>query len=377
MLKIAVLFTNYGPYHIARVSALQEHCHQIGWNVVGIELARAEADYAWKANLQNLPFPLISVVNDRQREEVKNHQLLPKLYSILRKIQPDVVVIAGYFESAMIATLVWSLWHGKLPILLSETTETDFTRAWCRETIKRWLLKPYKSALVGGQPQKRYLMKLGVPKEAIFCGYDVVGNDAFHPDKIKSLAPPLNKPYFLAINRFIPKKNLPFLISAYATYRQLAKDRAWDLVLCGDGSMRSQIEQQIKDLGLTKFIHITGFLQQQELLPYFAHAGCFIHASTHEQWGLVVNEAMAAGLPVLVSNRCGCFEDLVVEGINGFGFNPYDREQLTKLMLKVSLGEIDLDKISQAALQHIQKFSPDYFAQGLIKAVEYALAHQN
>ncbi|NEO65818.1 MAG: glycosyltransferase, partial [Moorea sp. SIO4G2] len=92
-------------------------------------------------------------------------------------------------------------------------------------------------------------------------------------------------------------------------------------------------------------------------------------------WGLVVNEAMAAGLPVLVSNRCGCFEDLVVEGINGFGFNPYDREQLTKLMFKVSSGEIDLDNISQAALQHIHKFSPEYFAQGLIKAVEYALAN--
>ncbi|NEQ84756.1 MAG: hexosyltransferase, partial [Moorea sp. SIO2I5] len=126
MLKIAVLFTNYGPYHIARVSALHEHCHQICWNVIGIELARSEAEYAWKANLNNITFPLISIVKDRQREEVKFYQLLPKLYSTLRKVEPDVVVIAGYFGSAMIATLVWSLWHGKLPILLSETTETDF-----------------------------------------------------------------------------------------------------------------------------------------------------------------------------------------------------------------------------------------------------------
>ncbi|NEQ86628.1 MAG: hexosyltransferase, partial [Moorea sp. SIO2I5] len=126
MLKIAVLFTNYGPYHIARVSALHEHCHQRGWTFIGIELARDEAEYAWKANLNNITFPLISIFQYRQLEDVKTHQLLPKLYSILTKVEPDVVVIAGYFGSAMIATLVWSLWHGKLPILLSETTETDF-----------------------------------------------------------------------------------------------------------------------------------------------------------------------------------------------------------------------------------------------------------
>ncbi len=375
MLKIAVVFTNYGPYHIARVSALYQHCHRIGWDVVGIELARSEAEYAWKTNLKNIPFPLISVIKDRQREEVNNYYLLPKLYSFLTKIKPDVVLIAGYFESAMIATLFWSLWHGKLPILLSETTETDFSRSWWRETLKRRLITSYKSALVGGKPQKRYLMKLGIPEEAIFSGYDVVGNDVFHPDKIKSLAPPLENPYFLTINRFIPKKNLPFLISAYANYRQIAKGKVWDLVLCGDGEMRSQIEQQIDKLGLNQYIHLTGFLQQKEMLPYFAHAGCFIHASTHEQWGLVVNEAMAAGLPVLVSNRCGCFEDLVVEGINGFGFDPYNNQQLTNLMHKISSDEIDLEQLRQAAWQHIQKFSPDYFAEGLIQAIEYALTN--
>ncbi len=377
MLKIAVVFTNYGPYHIARVSALYQYCTQIGWDVVGIELARSEAEYAWKTNLKTIPFTLVSVIKNRQREEVKNYHLLPKLCSVLTKIKPDIVVIAGYFESAMIAALFWSLWHGKLPILLSETTETDFPRSWWRETLKRRLITSYKSALVGGKPQKRYLMKLGIPEEAIFYGYDVVGNDAFHPDKIKSLTPPLDHPYFLTINRFIPKKNLPFLISAYANYRQIAKENAWDLVLCGDGEMRSQIEQQIDKLGLNKFIHLTGFLQQQELLPYFAHAGCFIHASTHEQWGLVVNEAMAAALPVLVSNRCGCFEDLVLEGINGFGFDPTSKQQLTHLMLKISSGKIDLQTMSEAALNHIKSFSPDCFAQGLYQAAKHAQMLRN
>ena len=94
-----------------------------------------------------------------------------------------------------------------------------------------------------------------------------------------------------------------------------------------------------------------------------------------EQWGLVVNEAMAAGLPVLVSERCGCFADLVIKGVNGFGFDPYNSEQLTKLMLKISSDDCDREKMGQASLKHIEKYSPDYFAQGFVKAVEYATTH--
>jgi glycosyltransferase involved in cell wall biosynthesis len=140
--------------------------------------------------------------------------------------------------------------------------------------------------------------------------------------------------------------------------------------------MRSEIEQQITKLGLKNVVHLPGFLQQNELLPYFAHAGCLIHASIQEQWGLVVNEAMAAGLPVLVSNQCGCFEDLIIEGTTGFGFDPENSQQLTDLMIKASSSAIDLGKMSQAALEHIHKFSPDYFAQGLMEAIDYAIKHR-
>jgi glycosyltransferase involved in cell wall biosynthesis len=83
---------------------------------------------------------------------------------------------------------------------------------------------------------------------------------------------------------------------------------------------------------------------------------------------------MAAGLPVLVSNRCGCYEDLIIEGVNGFGFDPENPQQLTELMCKISSEDIDLQTMGNAALEHIQKFSPDYFAQGLIQAVNYALS---
>ena len=204
----------------------------------------------------------------------------------------------------------------------------------------------------------------------------MVDNSIFHHDKIQVLPSPNHKPYFLSINRFVAKKNLPLLIAAYAHYHRRVGERAWDLVLCGDGELRPQIESLINQHQLENYIHLPGFLQQDELLPYFAHAKTFIHASTTEQWGLVVNEAMAAGLPVIASNRCGCFEDLVREGINGFGFDPDNRQELTDLMLKMSGGEVDLESMGNASLRHIAHYSSDHFAQGLKNAIAYALKKQ-
>ena len=81
---------------------------------------------------------------------------------------------------------------------------------------------------------------------------------------------------------------------------------------------------------------LAGFKQYDELPAYYGLASAFVHASTTEQWGLVVNEAMASGLPVLVSDRCGCAPDLVEDGVNGFTFDPYDVEALAGLMQRVA-----------------------------------------
>jgi len=373
-IKLGILFKNFGPYHLARIEGCINSFKNLPIQVVALELGKSQTEYAWVTERRQENYPIVSVTEDEQLERINPFQLLFKLNKVLNQINPDVLAIAGYFEIGMLFALMWCLWHRKSVILLSESIENDAPRFQLRELIKQKIIQQYDAALVGGTPHKRYFTKLGMPPQAIFLGYDVVGNEAFHPALISHFPHPLKSSYFLAINRFIPKKNLAFLINSYATYRQQKGHEAWHLVLSGDGELRSEIEQQIEKLNLTDWIHLPGFLQQEELLPYFAHASCFIHASIQEQWGLVVNEAMAAGLPVLVSNRCGCFEDLVLEGINGFGFDPTDQEALSQLMLKMSSLDVNLTAMGQASLQHIQQFSPDYFAQSLKQAVEYSLA---
>jgi glycosyltransferase involved in cell wall biosynthesis len=380
-MHIVVIFINIGGYHAARLQAAYSACQAQGWKLTAIQVTDDTLEHAWGNYISNISVPVETLLpvgskSNNIRKDTFSSKASEALLQSLNRLKPDAVFLPGWAFPFARTGLRWCRQNKALPILMSESKEDDAPRNWWQETIKSWLIKRYKAALVGGQPHKRYLIKLGMPADAIFFGYDVVGNDVLHGDKIKSLSSPFEKPYFLAINRFVSKKNLLFLISSYAAYRQVAGDKAWDLVLCGDGQQRPQMEQQITELALKDVVHLPGFLQQNELLPYFAHTSCFIHASIQEQWGLVVNEAMAAGLPVLVSNRCGCFEDLVIEGVNGFGFDPENSQQLTDLMLKVSSGEVDLAKMGHAALEHIQKFSPDYFGQGLMQAVKYALAHR-
>lgn len=372
VMKIGIIFLNFGPYHFSRLQA----CLNLdGLHVSGVELSREDDVYLWSKLLsEKYNIDLTTLFPDKHPSKISLISLVLVTFLKLGRLNCDALAIAGYHHPMMLTAAFWCACFRKPAILMCESKEDDSPRSFWKEALKALILRLYRVALVGGSPHKRYLEKLGMPSERIFTGYDVVGNDTFAPAKIRHLPHPVSKPYFLSINRFVSKKNLPNLLAAYAAYRQTTGASAWDLVLCGDGELRATIEAQIHQLGLTEQIHLPGFLQQDKLLPYFAHAGCFVHASIQEQWGLVVNEAMAAGLPVLVSRTCGCFEDLVIEGVNGFGFDPANVADLSELMSKMASGNIDRKAMGEASLQHIQHYSPMRFAHGLSQAAQHSLA---
>jgi glycosyltransferase involved in cell wall biosynthesis len=178
--------------------------------------------------------------------------------------------------------------------------------------------------------------------------------------------------YFLASARFLEKKNLFTLLRAYATYRHNAGDNAWKLILLGDGPLRHGLEIERAALKIEHDVLMPGFKQYDELPGYYALANAFVHTSTTEQWGLVVNEAMASGLPVIVSNRCGCVPELVGEGVNGFTFNPDDAGQLGELMLRLSK-ESQLPAMGDVGRNIISDWGIERFGQGLSAAAEQAM----
>jgi glycosyltransferase involved in cell wall biosynthesis len=265
--------------------------------------------------------------------------------------------------------------------MMSETTADDFKRVWWQEWIKKRVVALCSAGLVGGTPHRAYLRDLGPSKESIFLGYDAVDNDHFtHGAQQARQASSqvrerldLPERYFLASNRFIPKKNLPRLIQGFAQYQEKTGSEPWDLVLLGDGPERARVEDAIDAEGVREAVHLPGFKQYDALPAYYGLAGAFVHASIREQWGLVVNEAMAAGLPVLVSNRCGCASDLVTDGTNGYTFDPYDIPQLASLLQRLAHGNADRARMGDASREIIAEWGPDRFAAGLEKAAQVAV----
>ena len=378
-MHIVIIFINIGGYHAARLKSTFQMCQKLDWKFTAIQVTDDTLEHSWGDFVSSLGVPVETLLTTKSGNNTKQDAFstvaCQSLKSCLARIKPDIVFIPGWYFAIAKTALRWCRQNKVIPLLMSESNEHDAPRVWWKELYKTWIVGKYKAALVGGSKHQEYLSNLGMNSEAVFLGYDVVDNDFFAPHNLKNQLQPNQKHYFLSVGRFIHKKNFLLLLKAYAHYLEKSGTNSWDLILCGSGQLQSLIEKNINELNLQNRVHLPGFLKPKELLPYFAHAGCFVHASTTEQWGLVVNEAMAAGLPVLVSNRCGCFEDLIIEGVNGFGFDPYDFQQLSKLMLTISANSFNRQKMGRAALKHIQNFAPDRFANGLVQAVEYAITH--
>jgi 1,2-diacylglycerol 3-alpha-glucosyltransferase len=374
--RVAILFHRFGPYHISRLNAATRHMA-----VIGIEFSAADPTYAWNDVGRDADlFPRSVVSPDIEAERIP--AMIRKVAAVLDRTAPDAVAIAGWSHPGALAALLWCARKRIPAIVMSDSAEIDEKRRPWREAIKRKIVALFSAGLVAGGPHRRYLAALGMDDALIRDGFDTVDNDHFAAGALASRADAkalrgelgLTRPYFMTSCRFVAKKNLFTLLAAYRRYRAMASSSAWDLVLLGDGPLAAELHAAIAGHGLEAFVHLPGFLQYEELPRYYGLASAFVLPSTTEQWGLVVNEAMAAGLPILVSTRCGCAEDLVRSGVNGFPFDPFNVTELSETMQSIASANVDREAMGKAGQAMIAEWSTDRFARELRHAVDGALA---
>jgi len=376
---IAVVFHYIGPYHHARLNAAASRL-----SVTGFEWL-AKAHDAWGKAGSDARYHKVSLFPEAAHNNLGSSQLRRAFWSALEQANPDVVAVNGWNDFGSLVAADCCVRRGIPMVVMSESARQDEPRTWWKEMIKRRVVGVYSAALVGGQRHVEYLVELGMPRDRIFTGYDVVDNAYFRrrAEEVRSQKSDVRKQYglsenyFLASARFIEKKNLPTLIRAYAAYRQKSEasgNPPWDVVLLGDGPLREALNSQLSTLNLHAHVHLPGFKPYDELPVYYALAKAFVHASTTEQWGLVVNEAVASGLPVIVSERCGCVPELV-RG-NGFTFDPIDERELPSCLLQIaSLSDDERRSLGDASYRIAENFAPEHFGEGLEQAAKLALIH--
>lgn len=363
--RVLLPYATYGPYHIARFRATKPVFAASGLELVAAALFEASAVYRWGAerpscNITRLDLP-------RTLSDDVPFSAIPQLFRDLKRLKPDVILVNGWRSVHSLAIHAWCAFHGVARIVVSDSQEKDFARRQAVELVKRRIIAGCSAAFVAGAPQAEYVRRLGFDSSRIFEGCDVVDNRHF----AAAIADRQWTRTLLTVARFQPAKNLLRAASAFLRFvRSRPVTEAWSWVIVGYGGQEQQLKQIIQHSGGS--ISIKGFANYDELPAVYGSAGVYWQPSVFEPWGLTVNEAMASGLPVLVSTQCGCHPDLVTAG-NGWTFDPFSEEAMVHSLGRMADDFSKWPAMGSESRRIVAAWDLERFAAGALAAVKCAL----
>ena len=393
--QLWIIWGNWGPYHHARFAAFRAEAARHSLDARGIEIVPRSDIYDWRppvasAGVWSLP------VNEREMD-FRPIRLARRLLPLLRSEKPAVVFLPSYWHWSLECNLLVR-WSGARVVMMNESHAGTERAKGPKRWLKRWIVRRFHAALVGGKPHKRHFAGMGLDERLIATGYDAVDNDFFkreselargNADALRA-GWGLPSSYILSLGRLVEKKNLKTLIEAYRQFRaDRGGESAMELVIVGSGPEHDVLRAQCKQGGLEVVdrlgppplpepgvpagprVFFYGFRQIDENPVFYALADAFVLPSTTEEWGLVVNEAMACGLPVIVSRKAGCAEDLVREGDNGWTFDPSDPGEVSACLRRLGDSQALRARMGARSREVIGSWGCDAFAEGALAAVRY------
>jgi len=414
----------WGPYHCRRFEALRDLAASEGHQVTGVSLFSGSRVNQWGS--ENLPAGVrhFNLGNDETKFPLGK---IGRLLGIPWKLRPDVALLPSYDHWSLALNAATRLAGGRL-VMMNDTHAGTARARGLKAAFKQRVVAGFHAGFIAGAPQHRYFASLGLPPEKIFTGYDAVDNDYFASQsaEIRSRESEVRQQYdlpehyFLSLGRFVAKKNLTALIQAYRRFLAASPDSRTHLVMVGSGEEETALRTSCRELELPVYdkreagqlktngakpetrqlppgVHFYGFRKIEENPAFYALADAFILASLWEEWGLVVNEAMASGLPVVVSETAGCAEDLLPQRRltvpvqlsadlttrlsrlagrirkNGFVFNPQSVESLTDALMFLQGAPDVRQQMGKSSSELVRQFTCENFAQKALLAARVAM----
>ncbi|MGI8707750.1 MAG: glycosyltransferase family 4 protein [Actinomycetota bacterium] len=393
MITAAVFWGNWGPYHYARYRAAVPVMARAGIKLIGVELFGRSGVYEWDSEDEGEVVRLD--LGDDERA-FPARKIVTRVLPWICSVRPDIVFLPAYWHWSLLCNLTARMCGAEV-VLMGETHAGTVNPAGrAKVFLRRAIIRRFSAALVSGSRQRAFYESEGITPESIFTGYSAVDNIHFATGASVARGNAaaerarlgLPSAYVLSVCRFVPKKNMGTLIDGFARAARRSPS-VRHLLLVGSGEEEQAILAVCRRLQLevvagqaersdvtdadVPTVHFRGFQQIAELPTLYGLAACFVLASAQEEWGLVVNEAMAAGLPVVVSNSAGCAPDLVRPGENGWTFDPASPDELATALIDVMSDPKFRKSAGARSRKLIEAFGCDRFADAAVRAALAAM----
>ena len=372
-LRLTVVTEIIAPYRIPVFNAL---ARQDGIDLHVIFLAESDPELReWLVYKNEIGFSYQVLLSWRQRFAGFSLLVNRGMKTALRQKVPDVILCGGYNYPAAWQAMRWAR-KNKVPFILwVESTRQDFRRRRTTvEFLKRRFMKNCSAFVVPGKSAFQYVLSYGAPPADVFTAPNAVDTELFERrasmarDDAAGRRYELKLParYFLFAGRLVAEKGVFDLLEAY---RKLGPElrEALSLVLVGEGASHSELAHRAAQIAPGQ-VQFPGFVHRDQLAAYYALADAFVFPSHSDPWGLVVNEAMACGLPVISSEAAGCTADLVRNGWNGRVVRAGDIVQLASAMEELARDSEGRARMGSNSRECILRYSPEACAAGIAEA---------
>jgi glycosyltransferase involved in cell wall biosynthesis len=361
---IAFVWENFGPMHVDRCEAVRRR----GFDVVGIEFANQSNTYEWLPTAEN--FHKITLFHNLGEEGVGEFRLARALAAACYRSRARHIFFCHYIKPAVAFSAVAMRATGRRVYTMNDSKFDDLRRQFWREMVKKQMLKPYHGCLAAGTRSRDYVRFLGMQPEKIVPGYDTITVRSMQdrPAEEFSRQTPLVDRHFTIVARLVEKKNHRLALKAYRLY-VAQNPHPRKLVICGSGPLESELKAYARELSIEQFVTFTGFIHGEDVRRTLESTLALILPSIEEQFGLVVPEAIAMGVPVLVSEACGARDELVRTGVNGFVFEPDNADGLALFMSMLSSDEKLWKQMSDASRRFLPLCDVEAFADGVERLI--------
>ena len=367
--RLAVITEIIAPYRIPVFNALARE-HDIDLHVIFLSETDPTLRH-WDVYKTEINFSYQVLPSWRARIGRQTLLLNRGLNRALRSFHPDIIVCGGYNYLASWQALSIAKWR-VVPFVgwIESTCRERRSLFFPIELAKRFFVRACDAFLVPGTASADYLEVLGATPHTIFVAPNAIDTHLFFAaaasarENTPSIRSRFGLPcrFFLFVGRLVEEKGIFDLVEAYS---RLSADTRHEigLVFVGDGPARDQISVRTARISPGS-VRTLGFLQRDDLAQIYPLADALVFPTYSDAWGLVVNEAMACGLPVITTEVAGCHRDLVHHGENGFVVSAGDINSLFECMNQLALNPELRERMGQRGADRIAHYSPQNCAAG-------------